>query len=88
MAAIIVPIVKADQWMKCRGVEERILELRRENDRKATLTREQMLTWLTRVITTGAGDVSPSPFFIHGGAVWAFLLFPSINVAGRMPKPF
>ena len=50
---------KADQWMKCRGVEERILELRREND-QATLTREQMLTWLTRVITTGAGDVSPS----------------------------
>ena len=52
--------VNSARLMSKPGVRERIAELRRENDRKSTLTRQQMLEWLTRVITTGAGDVSPS----------------------------
>jgi Terminase small subunit len=52
--------VKANQMRGQPGVEERIKELMRENDKKATLSREQMLAWLTRVITTGAGSVIPT----------------------------
>jgi hypothetical protein len=52
--------VNSDRLMSKPAVRERIAELRRENDRKATLSREQMLEWLTRVITTGAGDVTPT----------------------------
>jgi hypothetical protein len=48
------------EWERCRGVKARIAELRAENDRKATLSREQMLEWLTRVIMTGAGSVTPT----------------------------
>jgi hypothetical protein len=51
--------IKACQMRRQAGVEERIAELRRENDKKATLSRAQALKWLTRVITTGAGDVGP-----------------------------
>ena len=51
--------VKAAQMRRKPGVEERIRELMRENDKRATLSREQALKWLTRVITTGAGDVDP-----------------------------
>jgi hypothetical protein len=51
--------IKACQMRRQTGVEERIAELRCENDKKATLSREQVLKWLTRVITTGAGDVGP-----------------------------
>ena len=49
---------KADQWMKCRGVEERIMELRRENDRKCTLSREAALQFLTEVVNTPIGAVT------------------------------
>jgi terminase small subunit-like protein len=52
--------VNSDQLMSKPGVRERVAELRRENDRKATLSREQMLEWLTRVIMTGAGSVTPT----------------------------
>jgi hypothetical protein len=52
--------VNSHQLMSKPGVRERIAELRAENDKKAMLSREQMLAWLTRVITTGAGDVIPS----------------------------
>jgi hypothetical protein len=51
--------IKACQMRRQAGVEERIAELRRENDRKATLSRQQALEWLTRVITTPAGEVGP-----------------------------
>jgi len=33
------------------------------------------LFWLSHV------SLRSGPFFIHGGAMWTFLLFPSINVA-------
>ena len=49
---------KADHWMKCRGVEERIMELRRENDRKCTLSREAALQFLTEVVNTPIGAVT------------------------------
>ena len=52
--------IKACQMRRQTGVETRIAELRAENDRKATLSREQMLEWLTRVIMTGAGSVTPT----------------------------
>ena len=52
--------VKAAQMRRKPGVEERIRELMRENDKRATLSREQMLEWLTRVIMTGAGSVTPT----------------------------
>ena len=51
--------VKAAQMRRKPGVEERIRELMRENDKRATLSRQQALKWLTRVILTGAGDVGP-----------------------------
>ena len=49
---------KADQWMNARGVEERIMELRRENDRKCTLSREAALQFLTEVVNTPIGAVT------------------------------
>ena len=51
--------VKAAQMRRKPGVEERIRELMRENDKRATLSREQALEWLTRVVITPAGDVGP-----------------------------
>jgi hypothetical protein len=51
---------KANQMRRQPGVEARIKELMRENAQKATLSREQVLEWLTRVITTGAGNVTPT----------------------------
>jgi hypothetical protein len=51
--------IKACQMRRRAGVDQRILELRLENAKKATLSREQALKWLTQVITTGAGDVGP-----------------------------
>jgi len=44
--------------MKCRGVKERIMELRRENDRKCTLSREAALQFLTEVVNTPIGAVT------------------------------
>lgn len=51
--------VNSARLMSKPGIRERIAELRRENDKKSTLSREQALKWLTRLITTGAGDVDP-----------------------------
>jgi hypothetical protein len=54
--------VHSDEWMKCRGVEERIAELRRENDRRSQMTREELLDFYAEVIRTPADSVpSGSP---------------------------
>jgi hypothetical protein len=52
--------VKADKMRRQPIVEARIKELTAQNAKLAQITREQMLAWLTRVITTGAGDVTPT----------------------------
>jgi hypothetical protein len=51
--------VHSDEWMKCRGVEERIRELQEENNRKSELSREEALAFLANVVRTPAGDVGP-----------------------------
>jgi hypothetical protein len=49
--------VKGDQWMNKPGVKARIGELRRENDRKSELSREDALRWLADLIRTPIGSV-------------------------------
>jgi hypothetical protein len=51
--------VKADQWMKCRGVKARINELRAENDRKSEMSRTELLAFYAEVIRTPADQVPP-----------------------------
>jgi hypothetical protein len=50
--------VHSDEWMNARGVQERIAELRRENDRKCTLSREAALQFLSEVVNTPIGSVT------------------------------
>jgi hypothetical protein len=50
--------VHSDEWMKCRGVEERIMELRRENERKCTLSREAVLKFLAEIVNTPIAAVT------------------------------
>ena len=47
----------SDEWMKARGVEERIRELQEENNRKSELSREEALQWLSDLIRTPIGSV-------------------------------
>jgi hypothetical protein len=49
--------VHSDEWMKCRGVEGRINELRAENDRKSEMTRDELLAFYAEVIRTPADSV-------------------------------
>jgi hypothetical protein len=47
----------ADQLMNQHGVRERIAELKEENSRKATLSREQTIEFLCNVVSTSAAKV-------------------------------
>jgi hypothetical protein len=49
--------VNASQWLNKRGVRARVDEIRRENDRKSVLSREQALKFLSDVIQTPAGQI-------------------------------
>jgi hypothetical protein len=48
----------SDEWMNARGLQERIAELRRENDRKCTLSREAALQFLTEIANTPIAAVT------------------------------
>ena len=50
--------VNAAQWMKHPGVQERIRELKAQNDTKSQLTREEAMEWLTAVVKTPAGQIN------------------------------
>lgn len=41
------------------GIKARIAELRAQNAEKYQMSREETLAWLTRVIRTGAGSITP-----------------------------
>ena len=51
--------VHSAEWKRARGVRERLRELMEANSKRSTLTREEALMFLTRVIMTPAGDVGP-----------------------------
>jgi hypothetical protein len=63
--------VHSDEWMKCRGMAERIAELRAENDRKSELSRDEALQWLSDLIRTPIGLLFERILFLgnsEGGA--------------------
>ena len=52
--------VKAAQMRRKPGVEARIRELMRENDKKSEMSRQEALQWLSAVIRTSPGEVTKS----------------------------
>jgi MoxR-like ATPase len=53
-----MPMWHSDEWMNAGGLQERIAELRRENDRKCTLSREAALQFLTEIANTPIAAVT------------------------------
>jgi hypothetical protein len=53
------PSKNAHRLSKNEGIKARIAELRAQNAEKYQMSREETLAWLTRVIRTGAGSITP-----------------------------
>jgi hypothetical protein len=53
------------EWLKRKGVAERIEELRQENDRRAQMSRDQVLRFLSDVIRQSADKVKPGSWVIQ-----------------------
>jgi Terminase small subunit len=50
--------VKGDQWHGYAGIKERIQELKAQNSKASELSREELLAFLSDVVTTPAGEIT------------------------------
>jgi hypothetical protein len=57
--------VKGSQWYGYAGIKERIEELRQENDKRARLSRDQVLMFLSDAIRQPADKVKPGSWVIQ-----------------------
>ena len=57
--------VKGSQWHRYAGIKELIEELRQENDKRARLSRDQVLRFLSDAIRQSADKVKPGSWVIQ-----------------------